>query len=183
MNHYTRWLELKKENPGKYARDIAGLMNISEAELTFARVGHDAWRLRGEVREILGALEAVGETKCICRNEYAVHEQVGTFTNQHLNGHAGLVLNPRALDLRLFAQYQRRRTRPLGCLDIALDFTVNSQPSGKTDVTLDPGPGTNQTVDASLHPALVLLPEHSFLLKLRHAPRLECITLENSRLH
>lgn len=42
MNHYTRWLELKKENPGKYARDIAGLMNISEAELTFARVGHDA---------------------------------------------------------------------------------------------------------------------------------------------
>lgn len=51
MNHYTRWLELKKENPDKYARDIAGLMNISEAELTFARVGHDAWRLRGEVRE------------------------------------------------------------------------------------------------------------------------------------
>ena len=42
MNHYTRWLELKEENPGKYARDIAGLMNISEAELTFARVGHDA---------------------------------------------------------------------------------------------------------------------------------------------
>lgn len=102
MNHYTRWLELKKENPGKYARDIAGLMNISEAELTFARVGHDAWRLRGEVRDILGALEAVGETKCICRNEYAVHEQVGAFTHQHLNGHAGLVLNPRALDLRLF---------------------------------------------------------------------------------
>lgn len=102
MNHYTRWLELKEENPGKYARDIAALMAISEAELTYARVGHDAWRLHGDTREILGALEAVGETKCICRNEYAVHEQVGTFTNQHLNGHAGLVLNPRALDLRLF---------------------------------------------------------------------------------
>ena len=54
------------------------------------------------MREILGALEAVGETKCICRNEYAVHEQVGQFTHQHLSGHAGLVLNPRALDLRLF---------------------------------------------------------------------------------
>lgn len=102
MNHYTRWLELKEQNPGKYARDIAGLMNISEAELTWARVGHDAWRLQGEIREILGALETTGEIKCICRNEYAVHEQVGTFTNQHLNGHAGLVLNPRALDLRLF---------------------------------------------------------------------------------
>lgn len=102
MNHYTRWLPLKEENPGQYARDIAGLMNISEAELTFARVGHDAWRLHGDIREIIGALEAVGETKCICRNDYAVHEQVGAFTHQHLSGHAGLVLNPRALDLRLF---------------------------------------------------------------------------------
>ena len=58
MNHYTRWLALKEENPGQYARDIAGLMNISEAELTFARVGHDAWRLHGDIREIIGALEA-----------------------------------------------------------------------------------------------------------------------------
>ncbi|WP_230351676.1 hemin-degrading factor [Lelliottia sp. WAP21] len=102
MNYYTRWLALKEENPGKYARDIARLLNISEAELTCARVGHDAWRLRGEIRDILGALEKVGETKCICRNEYAVHEQLGAFTHQHLSGHAGLVLNPRALDLRLF---------------------------------------------------------------------------------
>lgn len=102
MNHYTRWIELKEQNPGKYARDIAAMMGISEAELTSARVGQDAWRLHGEVREILSALEAVGETKCICRNEYAVHEQVGSFTNQHLSGHAGLVLNPGALDLRLF---------------------------------------------------------------------------------
>ena len=57
MNHYTRWLELKEQHPGKYARDIAALMNISEAELTWARVGHDAWRLHGEIREILGALD------------------------------------------------------------------------------------------------------------------------------
>lgn len=102
MNHYTRWLELKDQHPGKYARDIAGLMAISEAELTFARVGHDAVRLSSNVRDILAALEAVGETKCICRNAYAVHEQLGAFTHQHLSGHAGLVLNPRALDLRLF---------------------------------------------------------------------------------
>ncbi|WP_336821662.1 ChuX/HutX family heme-like substrate-binding protein, partial [Cedecea sp. VD19] len=99
---YDSWIQLKQEHPKKYARDIAKLMHISEAELTHARVGHDAWRLNGDVKEIFAALEAVGETKCICRNEYAVHEQVGRFENQHLNGHAGLVLNPRALDLRLF---------------------------------------------------------------------------------
>lgn len=99
---YDNWLQLKQQHPKKYARDIARLMNISEAQLTHARVGHDAWRLKGETREILAALESVGETKSICRNEYAVHEQVGRYENQHLEGHAGLILNPRALDLRLF---------------------------------------------------------------------------------
>ena len=102
MTHYARWLNLKEENPGKYARDIAALMQIGEAELAHARVGHDARRLQGEIREVLAALEAVGDVKCICRNEYAVHEQVGSFSNHYLNGHAGLVLNPRGLDLRLF---------------------------------------------------------------------------------
>lgn len=99
---YNRFLQLKQQHPQKYVRDIARLMEIGEAELAFARVGHDAWRLKGEPREILSALEGVSETKSICRNEYAVHEQVGRYENQHLEGHAGLILNPRALDLRLF---------------------------------------------------------------------------------
>lgn len=99
---YETWLHLKQKHPKLYARDIAKLMQISEAELTQARVDHDARRLKNDAKALLKALEAVGETKCICRNEYAVHEQVGRFENQHLGGHAGLVLNPRALDLRLF---------------------------------------------------------------------------------
>ncbi|MFV0260821.1 MAG: hemin-degrading factor [Kluyvera sp.] len=99
---WQRYQEVKASGTAKYARDIAAVMGISEAELTAARVGHDAVRLQDNARAILSALENVGETKCICRNEYAVHEQVGAFTHQHLDGHAGLVLNPRALDLRLF---------------------------------------------------------------------------------
>ncbi|RKQ38706.1 hemin-degrading factor, partial [Enterobacter sp. R1(2018)] len=99
---YDGWLRLRQQHPKKYARDIARLMNVSEAELTHARVGHDAWRLKGEIRDVLASLESVGETQSICRNEYAVHEQVGRYENQHLKGHVGLVLNPRALDLRLF---------------------------------------------------------------------------------
>lgn len=99
---WQRYLTTKAQSSAKYARDIAAEMGISEAELTEARLGHDAVRLIDDARAILAALEAVGETKCICRNEYAVHEQVGEFTHQHLSGHAGLVLNPRALDLRLF---------------------------------------------------------------------------------
>lgn len=99
---WQRYLTTKAQSSAKYARDIAAEMGISEAELTEARLGYDAVRLQNDAHAILTALEAVGETKCICRNEYAVHEQVGEFTHQHLSGHAGLVLNPRALDLRLF---------------------------------------------------------------------------------
>lgn len=99
---WQRYQTAKANSSAKYARDIAAEMAISEAELTAARVGYDATRLQDDARVLIAGLESVGETKCICRNEYAVHEQVGQFTHQHLNGHAGLVLNPRALDLRLF---------------------------------------------------------------------------------
>lgn len=100
--HYQQYNELKTQNPKKYARDLAALMGISEAELTAIRAGHEAQPLRPEMGELLHALEAVGETKCITRNEYAVHEHLGVFSHVHINAHAGLVLNPRALDLRVF---------------------------------------------------------------------------------
>lgn len=99
---WQQYQSLKAQDPAKYARDIAAEMAISEAELTAARVGHDALRLTSEMREILAALEQVGDTKCICRNSWAVHEHSGSFTHLHLSEHAGIVLNPRALDLRLF---------------------------------------------------------------------------------
>ncbi|WP_437611093.1 hemin-degrading factor [Erwinia sp. V71] len=99
---YQQYQALKAANPKKYARDLARDMGISEAELTDARTGHEAQRLRSEMADILQALEAVGETRSITRNEYAVHEHVGHYTNLNLGPHAGLVLNPRALDLRLF---------------------------------------------------------------------------------
>ncbi|WP_092877231.1 hemin-degrading factor [Izhakiella capsodis] len=99
---YEQYLALKAADPKQYARDLAAQMGISEAELVMARCGHDARALKAEVRPLLTALSAVGETKSITRNEYAVHEIIGRYENLHLGDHAGLVLNPRALDLRLF---------------------------------------------------------------------------------
>lgn len=99
---YQQYVQAKADNPGKYARDLAALMGISEAELTHSRVGHDAKRLQADARTLLAALETVGEVKAITRNTYAVHEHLGRYENQHLSGHAGLILNPRELDLRLF---------------------------------------------------------------------------------
>lgn len=102
---YEHYLQAKEANPGKHARDLAESLYISEAELIQLRVSHDAGRLDVDARTLLAALENVGVTQSITRNDYAVHEQLGRYENQHLNGHAGLILNPRALDLRLFLQH------------------------------------------------------------------------------
>ena len=73
--HYQDYLQAKEANPGKYARDLAEILGISEAELTALRVSHDAAKLDVDARSLLAALEGVGGTKSITRNDYAVHEQ------------------------------------------------------------------------------------------------------------
>lgn len=102
---YESYLQAKADKKASYARDLATYLNVSEAELTHARVGHDAKRLRNDVREILTALSTVGEVKAITRNDIAVHEHLGEVKNARFNDHAGLILNPRELDLRFFFSY------------------------------------------------------------------------------
>lgn len=45
----------KAASTAKYARDIAAEMGISEAELTAARLGHDAVRLSDDARTLIAA--------------------------------------------------------------------------------------------------------------------------------
>ncbi|VEB71757.1 Hemin transport protein hemS [Providencia rustigianii] len=100
---FEHYQQAKKDNKAKYARDLAAYLNISEGELLHARVGHDkAQRLNVDAPTLLTALEAVGPVKAITRNEYVVHEQVGRYENARFSPHGGLILNPRALDLRMF---------------------------------------------------------------------------------
>ena len=99
---YPHYLALKGQQPTKHARDLAALIGISEAELCQARIGADAQRLKHDFPALLKALESVGQTRSLTRNAYAVHEQLGEYKNLQLGAHAGLVLNPRALDQRLF---------------------------------------------------------------------------------
>ncbi|CAK9885963.1 MAG: Hemin transport protein HemS [Candidatus Erwinia impunctatus] len=104
MASYQNYLDVKANHPKKYARDIATLMGISEAELTQIRTEQEAVALNADFQNLLMRLEAVGETLSVTRNSYAVHEQVGRYENIRLSDHAGLVLNPRALDQRIFLQ-------------------------------------------------------------------------------
>ncbi len=99
---YESYLQAKIEKKASYARDLAAYLNVSEAELTHARVGYDAKRLRNDVQELLKTLSKVGEVKAITSNDIAVHEHLGEYTNARFNDHAGLILNPRAMDLRFF---------------------------------------------------------------------------------
>ncbi|MFA3761221.1 hemin-degrading factor [Yersinia sp. 2466 StPb PI] len=102
MSHYQHYLNIRQQHPSKPLHDIALMMNISEAELFYARVGQDAERLDISADRLLTELASVGVTKSITRNDYAIHEHWGEYQNLRLHGHLGLVLNPRALDLRLF---------------------------------------------------------------------------------
>ncbi|WP_445676208.1 ChuX/HutX family heme-like substrate-binding protein [Pseudomonas aeruginosa] len=94
-----------------YPFDIADELRIEELSVAFARVGLDAEILEVEnVKEFISRLEDLGEVRCITRNDYAISIQVGRYTNQYLYGYkevdisaeAGLVLNPRDLDVRIF---------------------------------------------------------------------------------
>ncbi|CQJ46547.1 hemin-degrading factor [Yersinia rohdei] len=119
MPLYQRYLAIKHANPELSARDLAKLLNISEAELTHARVGKEAERLDITASALLTELAAVGVTRSVTANNSARHELLGEYQNLRLHGHLGLLLNPRALDLRLFfrhwdAIFSLRETTPQG---------------------------------------------------------------------
>ncbi|WP_145541920.1 hemin-degrading factor [Yersinia alsatica] len=104
MPLYQHYLSMKQENPALLAADLAQKMNISEAELAYARVGKDTERLDINASTLLAELASVGVTRSVTANHAAVHEHMGQYQNLRLHGHLGLILNPRALDLRLFCR-------------------------------------------------------------------------------
>lgn len=94
-----------------YAVNIAQKNGMSEGELTNMRLPFDAKILAiVDIKDFISDLEKLGRVKCITRNAYAISIQEGVLTNQYLNGYkkinisaeAGLILNPRDLDLRIF---------------------------------------------------------------------------------
>ena len=105
---FERYQQAKIENKEKHTRELADLLNISEAELIHSRVGQDGTqRISENIIDALQALSTVGQVKAITRNEFAVSLQMGQYENGKFSSHAGLFLNPNALDLRMFfAQWE-----------------------------------------------------------------------------
>lgn len=95
---------LKEESPKMRIRNAAEELNVSELELLVLNLGPRVTRLRSEPHEILLALEPLGELMALTRNEHAVHERKGVYSNVSFMGDSrmmGLAVNP-DIDLRLF---------------------------------------------------------------------------------
>lgn len=83
-------------------RDVAAAHDVSEAHIVACGCADGSVRrLRTDWKGLLEGLPAVGEVMILTRNEWAVHEKVGTFGKITVTGTMGLVLN-REVDLRLF---------------------------------------------------------------------------------
>lgn len=98
-----RWETLREDKPDLSARAAAAQLDVSEAELVATGCGDHVVRLDGSWRSLLHRLDDLGPVTARTRNEAAVHETTGrytdvTFTDTH---DMGLVLAD-VIDLRLF---------------------------------------------------------------------------------
>jgi putative hemin transport protein len=100
----ARWSEFVRENPKTRIRDAAAALGVSEAELLATRCGGGGvTRLAGDWKEVLKRLPALGNVMCLTRNEAAVHERKGMFSEAEFFGPMGQVVGA-DIDLRLFMQ-------------------------------------------------------------------------------
>lgn len=105
---FEQWMAQRHSEPGLHTRDAARRFGVTESELIASAVGQEsrtpgvrARRLRADFREIVAALPALGEVKTMTRNEHAVIEKHGVFTEVDTKSLHGLVLG-KDIDLRLF---------------------------------------------------------------------------------
>lgn len=83
-------------------RDVAAQRHVSEAHIVACGCADGSVRrLTTDWKTLLEGLAACGDVMVLTRNEWAVHEKVGTFGNMTISPAMGLVLN-RTIDLRMF---------------------------------------------------------------------------------
>lgn len=97
-----RWETLLNDEPRLRARNAAARLQVAEGELVAARCGDDrVVRLRDDYKALLESLVSLGEVLVITRNEYAVHEKRGYYSNLQLKEHGGGAFDYN-INLRIF---------------------------------------------------------------------------------
>ncbi|HLW49435.1 MAG TPA: ChuX/HutX family heme-like substrate-binding protein [Sphingobacteriaceae bacterium] len=94
--------QFKLENPKVRVRDAAKALGVSEAELVNSYDG--TVPLVPEFETILNEVSTLGEVMALTRNDDAVHERKGIYTETSFQGKVGFVANE-DIDLRIFLFY------------------------------------------------------------------------------
>lgn len=92
------------DTPNLRDRDLADKLEITEAHLVAAHVGHGVTRITPDLDRVIPALNRLGEVMALTRNESCVIEKVGIFDGYRGGEHAALVVNGE-MDLRLFPRH------------------------------------------------------------------------------
>ncbi|PIE43448.1 MAG: hemin-degrading factor [Gammaproteobacteria bacterium] len=96
------WMELKAASPNIRIRNAAETLGVSEYELLLTGVDVNLTHLEARHGELLQALEGVGSVMALTRNDLAVHEKHGTYTNFKVTGKGAMGICLGAIDLRVF---------------------------------------------------------------------------------
>ncbi|MBY5926664.1 MULTISPECIES: ChuX/HutX family heme-like substrate-binding protein [unclassified Halomonas] len=92
---------LRETNPRTPAISMAECIGVSEGALQASRLGEDVMTLPYAATTVAGMLHTLGPVKALTRSRLAVLEQTGEYPRLQGGPHAGLLLAPRGLDLRL----------------------------------------------------------------------------------
>jgi putative hemin transport protein len=91
----------READPKMRIRDLATTIGTSEAQLVALGLNEPAVPLRPMFKAILLEAHTLGHVMGITRNDNAVHERHGVYSNVSFEGPVGLAVNP-DIDLRLF---------------------------------------------------------------------------------
>ncbi|MEM5582702.1 ChuX/HutX family heme-like substrate-binding protein [Roseibium sp. AS2] len=93
--------QARAQNPKMRERDLARILDISEAELVASMVGHGARRIAPDFDVLFPGLKDVGTVMALTRNESAVHEKIGPF-EKFVNGKRAALMLGAQIDTRMF---------------------------------------------------------------------------------
>lgn len=94
----------RQDNPKMRERDLAQSLGISEGALVAAHVGLGATRIAADISRLMPLVAELGDVLALTRNESAVHERVGTYTDFHDGPHAAMLLGDE-IDMRIFPSH------------------------------------------------------------------------------
>ncbi len=84
----ARWQALREENPKLRIRDAADQLHVSEAALVALGTGESATRLQSNWADLLFEIHRLGPVMGLTRNDHAVHERHGEYSNLKILGDA-----------------------------------------------------------------------------------------------